>query len=247
MPTLAAMRGRVSNIFPIKKTLWRGIVIVGPIGIVLWIILGVVNAVNTLGDKLITPFFPGRHVTWGIGFLIVLFFILVVGRIELYYEGKEKSIWQTFKEKSLAKIPFIGPLFATRNRKVISFQDFKELTPCKFWLSDTTPHYGFIVNEQKVKGADTEIDVYRPNVPTIIPGDLFPLKKRFVIKLGNPSSEILEKLASCGFISSQEEIPIPWEDETEEEFRERINLTPLEIAVKRILGENSNNLSQGTN
>jgi uncharacterized membrane protein len=236
MSTLAAMRGRVSNIFPIKKTLWRGIVIVGPIGVVLWIILGVVNAVNTLGDKLITPFFPGRQVTWGIGFLIILFFILVVGRLELYYEGKEKSIWQTFKEKSVGKIPFIGPLFATRNRKVISLQDFKELTPCKFWLSDTTPHYGFIVSEQKVKGADTEIDVYRPNVPTIIPGDLFPLKKRFVIKLGNPSSEILEKLTSCGFIRAEEEIPVPWEDETPEEFHERINLTPLEIATKRILG-----------
>jgi len=57
-----------------------------------------------------------------------------------------------------------------------------------------------------------------------------------VIKLGNPSSEILDKLASCGFISSEEEIPIPWEDETEEEFRERINLTPLEIAVKKSRG-----------
>ena len=97
------------------------------------------------------------------------------------------------------------------------------MTPCKFWLSDTTPHYGFIVNEQKVRGAEAEIDVYRPNVPTIIPGDLFPLKKRLVIKLANSSSDILDKLASGGFVSS------------EEEFRERINLTPLEIAVKRIL------------
>jgi len=51
-------------------------------------------------------------------------------------------------------------------------------------------------------------------------------------------------LASGGLISSQEEIPIPWEDETEEDFRERINLTPLEIAVKRIVGEKFRNPSQ---
>jgi hypothetical protein len=119
------------------------------------------------------------------------------------------------------------------------------LTPCKFWLSDTTPHYGFIVNQQKVRGGETEIDVYRPNVPTIIPGDLFPLKRRFVIKLGNSSGEILDKLASGGFISSDEEIPLPWEDETEENFRERINLTPLEIAVRKIIGDKFRNLSQG--
>ncbi|MFA4835475.1 MAG: hypothetical protein WC749_05330 [Dehalococcoidia bacterium] len=109
------------------------------------------------------------------------------------------------------------------------------MTPCKFWLSDTTPHYGFIISEQKIRGAEAEINVYRPNVPTIFPGDLFPIKKRFVIKLGNPSSEILEKLTSCGFISYQEEILLPWEGETEEGFHERINLTPLEISTKRIL------------
>jgi len=98
-----------------------------------------------------------------------------------------------------------------------------------------------------VRGGETEIDVYRPNVPTIIPGDLFPLKRRFVIKLANSSGEILDKLASGGLISSEEEIPIPWEDETEEAFRERVNSTPLEIAVRRIMGEKFTNLYRGTN
>ncbi len=236
MSTLATMKGKVSRIFPIKQTLWKGIIIVGPMGIVLWLVLSIITAVNDLGNRLLSPFLPGRIIPWGLGFLIILFFIIVIGRIELHYEGKEKSIWQTLKENSIGKIPMIGPLFASRNRKVVSFQAFQEMTPCKFWLSGITPHYGFIISEQKVRGAETEINVYRPNVPTIFPGDLFPIKKRFVIKLGNPSSAILEKLTSCGFIRTEEEIPLPWEDETEEEFHERINLTPLEIATKRILG-----------
>lgn len=247
MSILRKLNRQISEILQLKKTLWRGLVIAAPILIVIWIVYEILNAVNSLGDKLLALFVPERYMVWGMGLLLLLFFILLIGRIELYYEGREKSIWQTIKEKTVGRIPFFGPLFATGNRKVIAFEDFKALTPCKFWLSDTTPHYGFIVNQQKVRGGETEIDVYRPNVPTIIPGDLFPLKRRFVIKLGNSSAEILDKLASGGLISSDEEIPIPWGDETEEDFRERINSTPLEMAVRKIMGEKFRNLSQGTN
>ncbi|MDD5094002.1 MAG: hypothetical protein PHV74_06450 [Dehalococcoidia bacterium] len=231
---LAMLKMRISNVLQVKKTLWKGTIIALPIGVVFWILSGLLGAVNGLGDKLLTLFFPGRHIAWGFGFLVILFFIVFVGRMEVHFEGRERSTWQTIKQKSVGRIPFFGPLLAS-NKKILSYEDFKRLTPCKFWLSGTTPHYGFIINEQKVKGADTEIDVYRPNVPSIIPGDLFPLKKRLVIKLGNSPTDILDKLTSVGFISSAEEIPIPWDDETEEEFRERINLTPLEIAVKRII------------
>jgi hypothetical protein len=73
------------------------------------------------------------------------------------------------------------------------------------------------------------------------------MKKRLVIKLANSPGEILSKLASGGFMGTDEEIPLPWEDETEAEFQERINLTPLEIAVKRMMREKSTNLSQDTN
>ena len=246
MSRLNTLGRRIAGVFQVKKTLWRGFIIALPIGIFLWIIYGVLNAVNKLGDKILSPFLPGRHFVWGMGFLVILLLVLIIGILEVYSEGKKRSFWQTIKEKSVGKIPLFGPFFAKRGKNMISFEDLKKMTPCKFWLSDTTPHYGFIIREQKVRGADTEIDVYRPNVPTIIPGDLFPLKKRFVIKLGNPSGEILDKLASGGFIGSEEEIPLPWEDENEEEFRERINLTPLEIAVKRILGKKFRNLSQDT-
>ena len=246
MSMLRKLSKQISQIFQFRKTLWRGLVLAAPILIVVWIVYEVLNAVNSLGDKFLKLFVPDKYVEWGMGFLVILFFIFILGRIEVHFEGRERSIWQTIKEKTFGRIPFFGPLFAARNRKVISFEDFRALTPCKFWLSDTTPHYGFIVNEQKVRGGETEIDVYRPNVPTIIPGDLFPLKKRFVIKLANSSGEILDKLASGGLISAAEEIPVPWEDETEEAFRERINLTPLEIAVRKIMGEQFRDLSQGT-
>jgi uncharacterized membrane protein len=244
MSKLGTLKMQISEMLKVRKSLWRGIIFAAPMAIIVWIVYEILNAVNSIGYKLLDLFLPASRLYWGMGVLLILFFVFLIGRIELYYQGRKRNIWQTFKEKTIGKIPFFGPLFARGDKTILSFEDFKRLTPCKFWLSDTTPHYGFIVNEQRVRGAETELDVYRPNVPTLIPGDLFPLKKRYVIKLGNPSGQILDKLASGGLISSQEEIPIPWEDETEEDFRERINLTPLEIAVKRIVGEKFRNPSQ---
>jgi len=238
---------RIGKIFQVKNILWRGLIIVLPILIILWIIYVVLNPINKFGDAILKLFLPGRHFIWGSGLLVVLIFILIIGGIEVYSAKRKKTFWQTIKDKSVGKIPLFGPFFARSGKDVVSFEDLKKLTPCKFWLSGTTPHYGFIIREQRVRGAETEVDVYRPNVPTIIPGDLFPLKKRLVIKLGNPSGEILDKLASGGFVGSEEEIPLPWEDETEEEFRERINLTPLEMAVKRLLGERFRGPSQDNN
>ena len=246
MSRLGTLGRRILGILQVKKTLWKGIIIAAPILILLWVVYAVLNAVNSIGEKVLDLFAPERYIVWGMGLLLILFLILLLGRVEVHYEARKRSIWQTIKKNSVGRIPFFGSFFAGANRKVISLEDLRNMAPCKFWLSDTTPHYGFIINEQKVRGAETEIDVYRPNVPTIIPGDLFPLKKRFVIKLGNSSAEILDKLASAGFITSEEEIPIPWEDETEEEFRERINLTPLEVAVKRIIEGTFKNLAQGT-
>ena len=229
------MKKQIFDTVQLKKTLWRGLIIALPIVIIGWIIYGVLNAVNKLGDQILNPFVPEGQIVWGMGLLVILFLIYVLGRIELYSEKSDRKLWRNVKTSTVGRIPLFGPFFVRTDKNTLSLEELRKMTPCKFWLSGTTPHYGFIIREQRIKGAETEVDIYRPSVPTIIPGDLFPIKKRLVIKLGNPSGEILNKLASGGFIGCEEEIPIPWEDETEEEFRERVNLTPLEIAVKRMV------------
>ncbi len=234
---------RFLGVFQIGRILWRGIIIAAPILIIAWMLYQVMNAVNSLGGRVLGLFIPDRYLAWGTGILFILLLVLIIGIIEVHHGDKQKGVWQSIKKNTVGRIPFFGSLMARSDRRIISLEDLRKLAPCKFWLSDTTPHYGFIVNEQKVRGAETELDVYRPNVPTIVPGDLFPLKRRLVIKLGNSSAEILDKLASGGFISSNEEIPIPWEDETEEEFSQRINLTPLELALHKIMEKGSQDAS----
>ncbi len=229
------MKKQIFGVIKLRKTLWRGLIIALPIAIVGWIMYGVLDAVNQLGDQVLNPLVPEGRLVWGMGLLLILFFIYILGRIELFYEGKEKNIWKSAKTKTVGRIPIFGHFFVRSDKNTLSLEELSQMTPCKFWLSGTTPHYGFIIREQKIRGAETEVDIYRPSVPTIVPGDLFPIKKRLVIKLANPSGEILNKLASGGFMGCDEEVPIPWEDETEEEFKERLNLTPLEIAVKHMI------------
>jgi uncharacterized membrane protein len=228
------LKKQLFDTIQLKRTLWRGLIIALPIVIIAWIIYGVLHAVNKLGDLILDPFVPEGQIIWGMGILVILFLVYALGRVEIYSDRKNRKLWRNVKTGTVGRIPILGTFFVRTEKHIISLEELSRMTPCKFWLSGTTPHYGFIIREQRIRGADTEVDVYRPSVPTIVPGDLFPVKKRLVIKLGNPSGEILEKLASGGLMGCDEEIPVPWEDETEEEFKERIHLTPLEIAVKQI-------------
>jgi len=237
------LKKQIFALLQLKKTIWKGFIFALPIAVIGFLIYSVLDAVNKLGDQILNPFVPEGRIIWGMGLLVILFLIYILGRIELYSEIKDRKLWRNVKRNTIARVPLLGPFFMSSSKNVISLEELSRMTPCKFWLSETTPHYGFIIREQKVRGAETEIDIYRPNVPNLVPGDLFPLKKRVVIKLGNPSREIINKLASGGLIGSEEEIPVPWEDETEEHFRERINLTPLEIALKRIIGEKFRDIS----
>ena len=113
------------------------------------------------------------------------------------------------------------------------------LTPCLFLYSPTCPSYGWILSEENVKVAGEKaafklINVYYPNVPSIMTGQIFPVRKESVIKLGNPSREILDLLLYA--LRSPENIRyIPWDDESEEDFRKRAEVFGLDIERRLIV------------
>jgi uncharacterized membrane protein len=92
MSILRKYMRKILEIFQFKKTLWRGLIIAAPILIIIWVFYEVLNAVNSLGDKLLATFVPDRYLIWGTGLLLILFFIFIIGRIEVHYEGREKSL-----------------------------------------------------------------------------------------------------------------------------------------------------------
>jgi uncharacterized membrane protein len=222
------------------KAMLRGLIIAIPVVVIAYVLDIVIRPLDFIGRAILRLVIPSEYVIVGTGLIVMLVVLFIIGRIDVYYEERKNSLWR----RTIRHIPVFGSMLSSGG--ALSLEQLGKMTPCKFWLSDTTPHYGFIVREQKVRGTEAEIDVYRPNVPSIIPGDLMPLKRRLVIKLANPAGEVLQKLASGGFFSPEEEIPVPWDDESDEEFQERIRLTPLEIAVRRIIAGSHSELPDNT-
>ena len=72
------------------------------------------------------------------------------------------------------------------------------------------------------------LNIYYPNVPSIVTGQIFPVRKETVIKLGNKSREIVDLLL-YSFRSPENIKYLPWENEKEEEFRIRANRFGIKI------------------
>ena len=74
------------------------------------------------------------------------------------------------------------------------------------------------------------INVYYPNFPTLVTGQIVPVRKEMVMKVGNPSREIIDLFLFA--IRSPEHIQfLPWEDEIEEEFLKRAKIFGLNVST----------------
>jgi len=74
------------------------------------------------------------------------------------------------------------------------------------------------------------ITVYYPNVPALVTGQVYPLRKDMVIRLGNSSKEIIDLLL-YSFRSPKEIRYLPWDDEAWNEFEIRAKSFGLDIGT----------------
>jgi uncharacterized membrane protein len=184
-----------------------------PVAILIFILSFLFTNFEDFGRKFLLLFVPARYYYTGFGILF--------GIILLYVSGivlKSTKIRAFF-----SKIPIIGLFFGSG--EVITVERLLHLTPCLFLMSPTCMSYGWILSTEKVRYSKDEanfplINVYYPNVPTILTGQVFPVRKDTVIKLGNSSKEIIDLLLYA-FRSPEELKYIPWEDESPEEFQKR--------------------------
>jgi uncharacterized membrane protein len=166
------------------------------------------------GHSFLSLFIPDDHVYKGLGFVFWLVVFFLTGVL----------LKKTSAGNLLSGIPIIG-MFFRRSGNVISIDMLINMTPCLFLLSPTCISYGWVLSEEKVKVKNERVDfrlvnVYYANVPTIITGQVFSVRKETVMKLGNPSREIIDILL-YGLRRPEYLQYLPWEDETEEEFKER--------------------------
>jgi len=192
-----------------------------PIAVLIYIIVFLFNNVEDLGKKFLLLFLPEQFVYAGFG--------IVLGIIIVYLSGIVFKL--TKAGRIFSKIPVLGLFFGAG--EIMTVDRLLHLKPCLFLFSPTCLSYGWILSEEKVKlGKEkaifTLVNVYYPNVPTLITGQVFPVRKDTVIKLGNSSKEIIDLLLYA-FRSPTDLKYIPWEDESQEDLEIRAKSFGLEL------------------
>lgn len=185
-----------------------------PIAIAILVGVYIFGDLENYGHSFLSLFIPDDHVYKGLGFVFWLVVFFLTGVL----------LKKTSAGNLLSGIPIIG-MFFRRSGNVISIDMLINMTPCLFLLSPTCISYGWVLSEEKVRLKNEKanfrlVNVYYANVPTIITGQVFSVRKETVMKLGNPSREIIDILL-YGLRRPEYLQYLPWEDETEEEFKER--------------------------
>jgi uncharacterized membrane protein len=184
-----------------------------PIAVLIYIIVFLFNNVEDIGRKFLLLLLPEQFYFAGFG--------IVLGILIVYLSGivlKSTRVGRVF-----SKIPVLGLFFGAG--EIITIDRLLHLSPCVFLFSPTCLSYGWILSEEKVKLSKekaifTLVNVYYPNVPTLVTGQVFPVRKDTVIKLGNSSKEIIDLLLYA-FRSPTDLKYLPWKDESQEDFEKR--------------------------
>jgi uncharacterized membrane protein len=190
-----------------------GIVFWLPVTLVIYIGALFFSNAENIGRMILKVAIPDRFIFAGFG---ILFCILLV-----YFSGMALKL--TKLGKVLSKIPVIGLFFG--QGEIMTIGRLGHMQPCLFLYSSTCISYGWILSEEKVKLSEDNaifpiINVYFPNVPTLVTGQIFATRKDTVMKLANTSSEVIN-IMLYAFRSPDAIKYIPWEDESAKDFEER--------------------------
>jgi len=199
-----------------------------PIGIALTIGVYIFGDLENLGKGFLSSFLPEQFVYPGLGiaFWLVLFFVtgLMLKRTNIgnFFLG----------------VPLIGAFFRSSGT-TITIDELLNLSPCLCLRSETCICYAWILWEERVKLGDKDadfdlIDLFQPHAPAILTGRVFSVRKGTIIKLGNKSGEIIDILL-YGLRRPEELIYLPWEDETEDGFKERVKHFGLDMEPSPLL------------
>jgi uncharacterized membrane protein len=192
-----------------------------PIAVLIYIIVFLFSNVEDIGRKFLLLLIPEQFYFAGFG--------IVLGILIVYFSGivlKSTRVGRVF-----SKIPVLGLFFGAG--EIITIDRLLHLSPCVFLFSPTCLSYGWILSEEKVKLSKekaifTLVNVYYPNVPSLVTGQVFPVRKDTVIKLGNSSKEIIDLLLYA-FRSPTDLKYIPWEYESQQDFEKRAQSFGLDL------------------
>jgi uncharacterized membrane protein len=198
-----------------------GLVFWLPVALVIYITFLLTSNAEKIGRIILGVAIDDKYLYVGFG---IIFCILIV-----YFSGMLLKL--TKLGKVLSKIPVIGLFFG--QGEIMTIGRLSHMQPCLFLYSPTCLSYGWILSEETVKISHKKalfpiINVYYPNVPTLVTGQVFAARKDTVMKLANSSTEVIDLLLYA-FRSPAALEYIPWEDESEDNFKERSKYFGLKL------------------
>jgi uncharacterized membrane protein len=198
-----------------------GLVFWLPVTLVIYIAVLLFSNAENIGRTILGIAIPDKYLFSGFGIILFILIVYISGII----------LKTTNLGKVLSKIPFIGIFFG--QGEIMTISKLSHMQPCLFLYSPTCISYGWILSEEKVKlGKDNAgfplLNVYFPNVPTMVTGQVFAVRKDSIMKLANSSGEVINLLLYA-FRSPTALNYIPWEDESKEEFEIRSKFFGLKL------------------
>ena len=139
-----------------------------PVAVLIFILVFLFNNLEEIGREIFLLVLPEKLFYSGFG--------IVFGILLLYFSGMALKL--TKIRKVFSRVPVLGLFFG--EGEVITIERLLHLNPCLFLLSPTCISYGWILSEEKVKLSKekamfTLMNIYYPNVPTLVTGQVFPL------------------------------------------------------------------------
>ena len=198
-----------------------------PLVVIIFILALLLMNAEELGRKFLLFFVPSSLVYPGFGVFMALLIIYISGMVL-----KTNRI-----RKTLSKIPLLGLLFSTG--EIVTVDRLLHMEPCIFQIAPSCLSYGWILSDLEVSMGQEDnifklVNVYYPNVPTLVTGQVFPVRKETVIRLGNSSKEIIDLLLYA-FRRPRNLRYLPWEDETQEEFAIRARSFGLNVSIPDVV------------
>ncbi len=189
----------------LRNTFGRGVVVLVPVVITLWVL----NILFTAVDGIISPIFDrilGQHIP-GLGFVSMLILILIVGAISRNLIGR--SLFGIF-ERVIASIPLARTIYSAMKDLIGAFRmggkgkSFRQVVMLEYPRPGLFT-IGFVTNELIITGDKTPgqmISVYIPNPPNPTSGMMILVPREDVRTLEMSVEEGLKLVLSGGIVTT---------------------------------------------
>ena len=141
-----------------------------PVILVVYVAILLFSNGEKVGRMILGVAVPDKFLYTGLGFVLCILIIYLSGML----------LKLTKVGKILSKIPVIGIFFG--QGEIMTIGRLSHMQACLFLYSSTCISYGWVLSEEKVKISEEAagfpiINVYFPNVPTLVTGRFSPLGK----------------------------------------------------------------------